>query len=216
MRIVLLDDIVNLGEAGAVVTVKDGYARNFLIPRRLAELATKDAMNRVTLIRRAAESKRARRKAEAADKFALLSGKSLTITMKAGTQSRLFGAVTAHTIIEEALKQLGIAIDRRHIQLDEPIKHLGEYTVPLRASADVTGELKVVVEAEGPKGQRGGGRNRHGGTAPPVLSAPAESEPVVASSEGATPAAEAEVEAAAETAAEVAEVIEEKYGDLDQ
>ncbi len=212
MRIVLLDDIVNLGEAGAVVTVKDGYARNFLIPRRLAELATKDAMNRVTLIRRAAESKRARRKAEAADKFAQLTDKSLTITMKAGTQSRLFGAVTAQTIVDEAQKQLGITIERRHVVLEEPIKHLGEYTVALRASADVTGELKVVIEAEGPKGQRGGGRNRHGGTPPPVLSAPAESEPTVASSEGAeSPAAES---APAEDAG--GEAIEEKYEELEK
>ncbi|MCC7478315.1 50S ribosomal protein L9 [bacterium] len=211
MRIVLLDDIVNLGEAGTVVTVKDGYARNFLIPRQLAEVATKDAMNRVTLIRRAAESKRARRKAEAADKFASLADKSLTIAMKAGTQSRLFGAVTAQTIVDEALKQLGVTIERRHVVLDEPIKHLGEYTVALRASADVTGELKVVIEPEGPKGQRSGGRNRHGslGEAPPP--APAESEPTVASSEGASPAAEA---APAEEPA--GEAIEEKYEELEK
>lgn len=207
MRIVLLDDIANLGEAGTVVTVKDGYARNFLIPRRLAELATRDAINRVNLIRRAAETKRARRKAEAAEKFSVLADKSITITMKAGTQSRLFGAVTSTTIVDEALKQLGVEIDRRHVMLEEPIKHLGEYTVPLRASADVTGEIKVIVEAEGPKGQRG--RNRGGSpmpAAPP--SAPAESEPVVASSETGS-------EAPADTPTD-GEAIEEKYGELDK
>jgi large subunit ribosomal protein L9 len=148
MKIVLLDDILNVGEAGEVVEVKNGYARNYLIPRRLAERATKDALNRVELIKRAAEAKRAMRMAEAAGKFALLADKSLVIPMKAGTESRLFGAVTSAMIADEIKRQFDVDIDRRHVMLEEPIKHLGEFTVPLKASADVTGELKLIVEAE--------------------------------------------------------------------
>jgi large subunit ribosomal protein L9 len=148
VRVILLDDVAGLGEAGVVVEVKNGYGRNFLLPRRLAEMATRDALNRVELIRRAAEAKRARRMAEAAAKYSTLEGKTLVLTMRAGTQSRIFGAVTSSLIAEEVQKQFGMELDRRHIMLDEPIKHLGDYTVPLRASADVTGEIRVSVEAE--------------------------------------------------------------------
>ena len=148
MRVILLDDVANLGEAGSVLDVKNGYARNFLIPRRMAELATRDALNRLELIRRAADAKRQRRMDEAATKFADLARRTLTLTMRAGSENRLFGAVTTALIAEEVHKQFGLALERRHIMLDDPIKHLGEYTVPLRASADVTGEIKLSVEAE--------------------------------------------------------------------
>lgn len=153
MKIVLLDDIVNVGEAGDLVEVKRGYARNYLIPQRLAEPATKDALNRLELIKRAGEAKRAHRMSEAAGKFAELAGRRLTIQMKAGTQSRLFGAVTSAMIADEIGRQLGVDIDRRHVMLDEPIKHLGEFTVPLKASSEVTGEISVAVEAERKPGE---------------------------------------------------------------
>lgn len=153
MKVVLLDDVLNVGEAGEVVEVKNGYGRNYLIPQRLAERATKDAMNRVELIRRAAETKRARRMSEAAGKFAELSMRTLVISMKAGTESRLFGAVTSAMISDEIQRQFDVEIDRRHIMLEEPIKHLGEFTVPLKASADVTGEVRVVVEPERKPGE---------------------------------------------------------------
>ncbi|MBN2083222.1 50S ribosomal protein L9 [bacterium] len=148
MKVVLLDDIVNVGEAGELVEVKNGYARNYLIPQQLAERATKDVLNRIELIKRAAETKRARRMSEAAGRFAEVAGRPLVISMKAGTESRLFGAVTSAMIADEILRQFEVEIDRRHIMLEEPIKHLGEFIVPLKASADVTGEVKVVVEAE--------------------------------------------------------------------
>jgi large subunit ribosomal protein L9 len=148
MKIVLLDDIVNVGEAGEIVEVKNGYARNWLIPQRLAQRATKDAINKVELIKRGAETKRAGRMSEAAGKFAELAVHPLVIQMKAGTESRLFGAVTSAMIADEIVKQFDVEIDRRHIMLDDPIKHLGEFIVPLKASADVTGELKLIVKPE--------------------------------------------------------------------
>jgi len=153
MKVVLLDDIVNVGEAGDLVEVKRGYARNYLIPQRLAEPATKDALNRLELIKRAGEAKRAHRMSEAAGKFAELADRRLMIQMKAGTQSRLFGAVTSAMIADEISRQFGVEIDRRHVMLDEPIKHLGEFTVPLKASSEVTGEISLTVEAERKPGE---------------------------------------------------------------
>ena len=147
MKIVLLDDLVNVGMAGEIVEVRNGYARNYLLPKGLAERATADSMNRITLIKRAADVKRAKRMQEAAGKFGLLAGKQLVIRMKAGTEGRIFGAVTSAMIADEVQIQFDVDIDRRHVMLDEPIKQLGEFAVPLRASAEVTGELQVVVEA---------------------------------------------------------------------
>src|SRR5690606_36639754 len=112
--------------AGDIVQVKNGYARNWLIPKRYAELATKDAINRINLIQRAAETKRSRRMQEASDKCNWLADKQLLIKMKSGTENRLFGAVTSAMIADEIQIQLDMQLDRRHIVLDEPIKQLGE------------------------------------------------------------------------------------------
>jgi large subunit ribosomal protein L9 len=153
MRIVLLDDLPGVGNAGEVAEVKNGYARNWLLPQGLAERATKDALNRVTLIKRAAEAKRAARMTVAAEKFGVLAQKDLILRLKTGAGSRVFGAVTSTLLAQEAKAQFGIDLDRRHIMLDEPIKQLGEFTIPLRASSSVTGELRVNVLPELKKGQ---------------------------------------------------------------
>lgn len=153
MRIVLLDDLAGVGNAGDVVEVKNGHARNWLLPQGLAERATKDAINRVNLIRKAGEAKRAARMTEASGKFGLLAEKQLIIRLKTGAGSRVFGAVTPALLVDEVKAQFGIHLERRHVMLDEPIKQLGEFTVPLRASADVTGELKINILPELKKGQ---------------------------------------------------------------
>jgi large subunit ribosomal protein L9 len=209
MRVVLLDDIVNVGEAGSIVTVKDGYARNFLIPRRLAEVATADAVNRIELIQRAAEGKRIKRMEEAAGKFAVLSDKVLTIQMKAGTASRLFGAVTSAMIADEIYNSFGVEIDRRHIMLDEPIKHLGEFTVPLRASSDVTGEVRLVVAPEGKKREEIEAELVEKALAEERAAAEAEAAEAADASVAEVPDSEAgQAEAAAE--------VHEKYEDVEQ
>jgi large subunit ribosomal protein L9 len=154
MRVILLDDVPNLGEAGIILEVKNGYARNFLIPRKMAELATRDAVNRLELIKRAAETKRRRRMEEAAGKFADLGSRTLTIIMRAGSENRIFGAVTSQMIADEVFKQFSVVLERRHIMLEDPIKHLGDYIVPLRASAEVIGEIKLSVEPELKKGAK--------------------------------------------------------------
>jgi len=193
MRVVLLDDIPNLGDAGSVVDVKNGFARNYLIPKRLAEMATRDALNRIELIRRAGEVKRARRMAEAAGKFSALEGKTLVLTMRAGSENRIFGAVTSQLIAEEVQKQFGVALERRHVMLEDPIKHLGEFTVPLRASAEVTGEIRIVIEPEVKtrgKGAPGARAPREKAAAPAGEPAPA-AEPAGATSEEVAEASEA-------------------------
>ena len=217
MRVVLLDDIAGLGEAGAIVEVKNGFARNWLLPKRLAERATADAINRVTLIQRAAEVKRARRRSEAAEKFTVLNGKSITLTVKAGTAGRIFGSITSSAIVDEVRKQLGVELDRRHIQLEEPIKHLGEFDVPLRAAADVTGSIKVIVEPEGPRGQRGRGPGAAGGRRGAV-----EPESAVEEAPADTPATDEGAETSEVTVAQGAEepaaeaAAEERYETIEQ
>jgi len=199
MKVVLLDDVINVGEAGEVVEVKNGYARNYLIPRRMAERATKDALNRVELIRRAAETKRARRMSEAAGRFAEVAGRPLVIQMKAGTESRLFGAVTSAMISDEIMRQFDVEIERRHIMLEEPIKHLGEFTVPLKASSDVTGEVQLIVEPERKPGeleQKLIEQDRADREAAEAAEAAAKAE----TQEASDPAPAVEVEAAAEAA----------------
>jgi large subunit ribosomal protein L9 len=153
MKIVLLDDLPGTGNAGEVVTVKNGYARNWLIPQGIGARATADALNRIGLIKRAAESKRAARMTAASQKFNHLADKAIVIRLKTGAGNRVFGAVTASLLADEARIQHGIELDRRQIMLEEPLKQLGDFTVPLRASADVTGELKVSILPQLKKGQ---------------------------------------------------------------
>src|SRR5690349_11123138 len=127
MRIVLLDDLANVGNAGEVVEVKNGYARNWLLPQGLAERATTDALNRVKLIKRAAEAKRAARMTAAAEKFGVLGDRELVIRLKTGAGNRVFGAVTTSLLADEVKTQFGIQLERRHIMLEEPIKQLGDF-----------------------------------------------------------------------------------------
>jgi large subunit ribosomal protein L9 len=202
MRIVLLDDLAGVGNAGEVAEVKNGYARNWLIPQGLAERATTDALNRVNLIKRAAEAKRAARMTAAAEKFSVLGGKELVIRLKTGAGNRVFGAVTSALLADEVKAQFGFQLERRHIMLEEPIKQIGEFTIPLRASSDVTGELKVNILPELKKGQTAEQQARQlaaqrGAAAPP----PAETAPTFdEADEEAAAADEAHIEELAEAA----------------
>lgn len=205
MKIVLLDDLANVGNAGDVVEVKNGYGRNWLIPQGLAERATKDAINRVNLIRKAGEAKRAARMTEAAGKFGLLSEKTLIIRLKTGAGNRVFGAVTPSLLVDEVKSQFNMNLERRHVMLEEPIKQIGEFTVPLRASADVTGELKVTILPMLKKGQTAEAQLRQ------LAAQRAAANPAEAAAEAAAAAAaEAEAQAAA---AENAEAVAEELAD---
>lgn len=147
MKVILLRDINTVGSAGEIVSVANGYARNFLIPKRQALLATDANVAQFESQRRQHEAaaERDRRSAEA--QAAELEKASLTATVKVGEGDRLFGSVTTQNIAE-LLKQQGHDIDRRKIELEEPIRALGVYNVPIRLEHDVTATVKVWVVKE--------------------------------------------------------------------
>jgi large subunit ribosomal protein L9 len=146
-RVILRKEVENLGEVGDVVEVKDGYALNYLIPRGLALHATASTVRATQHEQRIREAQvqAARRTAEeAAGKF---QGVEVELAMKAGEDGRLFGSVTNRQI-EEALAAQGLEVSRRRIHLDEPIRRLGEYEVPIRLHAEVRTAIRLRVVAE--------------------------------------------------------------------
>lgn len=149
MEIILLDDVPGLGLAGDIVKVKDGYARNFLIPQGLAEKVSAKALNRITQIKKAGEARRLKRIQEAKDKVRALDGKAIFVPMKAGADNKLFGAVTSMLIAKRISEELGLELDRRFIVLAEPFKYLGEYEVKLQAGDEASAVMKVYVVDEG-------------------------------------------------------------------
>jgi large subunit ribosomal protein L9 len=147
MEVILKEDIVNLGKMGEVVRVRDGYARNYLLPRGLVIVANKKSLKVFEHQRRVVAGQRERVLKQVQTLGEKLSAVSLTIPVKAGEEGKLFGSVTS-LHIEKALKGKGFDVERRKIHLAEPIKALGEYEVPVRLAADVTATVKVSVVAE--------------------------------------------------------------------
>jgi large subunit ribosomal protein L9 len=147
MEVILREDIEKLGSRGDLVKVAPGYARNFLLPKRMAVAATGANRKIVEQERQAHLRKEAKLKGEAEDLLKLINGVSVTIAQKAGEQDQLFGSVTSKDVAD-ALAAKDFTIDRRKIQLDEPIKQLGEFKVPVRLHKDVIAEITVVVARE--------------------------------------------------------------------
>jgi len=147
MEVILREDIDNLGTRGQVVKVAPGYARNFLLPKRLAVQATEANKKIVEQERQAHLRKEAKAKGEAEELGKLMGNVTISIAQKAGENDQLFGSVTSKDIAD-ALAAQNYSIDRRRIQLDEPIKQLGEFKVPVRLHKDVTVEVTVVVTKE--------------------------------------------------------------------
>jgi len=147
MEVILKEDILNLGKIGEVLRVRDGFARNYLLPRGLVLVANKKNLKTFEHQKKivADQKQKIMRNAQAIGDE--LVGVSLTIPMRAGEEGRLFGSVT-NMQIEKALKAKGLKVERRKIHLDEPIKTLGDYEIPIRLSADVTVPLKLSVVAE--------------------------------------------------------------------
>lgn len=150
MKLILKKDMANLGEAGEVVDVKDGYGRNYLIPQGLAYEASEANLKRIEE-ERAKEQERVRReRLEAHRRAAQLEGLLITFRERAD-DGKLFGSVTAADIAEKANQEgdLDYELDKRAVLLDEPIKALGDFTVPIRLHAEVEVEIEVRVEEEG-------------------------------------------------------------------
>ena len=183
-NVLLREDVDNLGARGEIVKVKAGYARNFLLPRKLAVEATASNVRQIEQERAALLKKEARERSTAEGQADQLRAVRLSFTRKVGEHGILYGSVTSMDIAE-ALKERGYEIDRRRITLRDAIKETGEFTVPVRLHRDVTVELPVEVAAEG-------GAKPEGGAAA--------AEPAAAPAEGGAAAEETTTEATAEEA----------------
>ena len=150
MEVILREDVDKLGSRGQLVRVANGYARNFLLPKRLAVAATDANKKIVEQERQAALRRDAKEVADAGELAKMMANVSVTIAQKAGENDQLFGSVTAKDIAE-ALERQNYTIDRRKIQLHEPLKTMGQFMVPIKLHKDVTAHLKVVIEKEAAK-----------------------------------------------------------------
>jgi large subunit ribosomal protein L9 len=148
MKVLLLEDMDNLGEAGDVITVADGYARNYLIPRSLAKPATEGAVQEAEQIRKSTERKRARERADAQAFAKRFGSVTLRFQARAGETGKLYGSITPGDLAEGLEQELGQAIDRRKIMAD-PLRQVGEHEVQVRLMSDVTATFRVIIEAEG-------------------------------------------------------------------
>ena len=147
MEVILKEDVPKLGHRGDVVKVAEGYGRNYLLPRKLAIEATKGNKAVIEQMKQAAVRRSAVEKSDAEALSKQLEGVSVSFQRKAGEKDHLFGSVTSADIAE-ALEHKGFNIDRRKIQLHDPLKNLGEFDVPVRLHRDVTSRVKVVIEKE--------------------------------------------------------------------
>lgn len=148
MKVILMQDIANQGKQGEVVLVADGYARNYLFPRKLAVEAAGGAMKNLQA-KQALEDRRTEKLRTEADHTAeQLQDKTVTLTVKAGENSRLYGRVTAADIAEAVARDLSVKLDKRKVGLLDPIKAVGEYEVPIKLHREVTVPLKVAIVAE--------------------------------------------------------------------
>jgi large subunit ribosomal protein L9 len=147
MEIILREDVQHVGKAGEVVKVKDGYARNFLLPKGLAYPATEGNKKRIAFEADRLARQRTAEKQEAEGEAAKLTGLTLTFPMKVGEEDKLYGSVTAGDI-QRRLEEQGIHVDKRKVDLPEPIRSLGEFRVGIKYHAEVRPEIVVVVVKE--------------------------------------------------------------------
>jgi len=147
MEVILKEDVAKLGSRGDVVRVAEGYGRNYLLPRRLAIEASSGNKAVIEQMKAASVRRSAKEKAQAEELAKQFEGLSVDFKRRSGENDQLFGSVTSSDI-GEALEKKGFTIDRRKVQLHEPLRALGEFTVPIKLHKDVTAHLKVVVEKE--------------------------------------------------------------------
>ena len=149
MKVIFLEDVAGTADAGEVKEVKNGFARNYLLPRALAAPATPDQLQRARAIEKAAREKRVKYSQEWGEVAALIDGTEVAVEVRVGPSGRLFGSVTGRAIAEKLTEATGRAIDHRQVLLGSAIHELGDYPVTLRLYRDVTAEVKVSVVPEG-------------------------------------------------------------------
>lgn len=147
MEVILKEDVNKLGSRGDVVRVAEGYGRNYLLPRKLAIEATANNKAVIEQMKAAAVRRSAKEKSQAEELAKQFDGVSVNFSRRAGEQDQLFGSVTSGDIAD-SLEKKGFNVDRRKVQLHEPLRTLGEFTVPIKLHKDVTTHLKVVIEKE--------------------------------------------------------------------
>lgn len=147
MEVILKEDVAKLGSRGDVVKVAEGYGRNFLLPRKLAIEATAGNKAVIEQMKAAAVRRSAKEKSQAEELAKQFDGLSVSFQRRSGEHDQLFGSVTSGDLAD-ALSKKGFDVDRRKIQLHEPLKTLGEFSVPIKLHKDVTTHLKVAIEKE--------------------------------------------------------------------
>ena len=148
MKVILQQDVKGQGKKGQMIEVAEGYARNFLLPRKLAVLATADAMNTMRLQEKAKRAEEARLRAEAVETAEKLKNAPVKITARAGANGKLFGAVTSKEVSDALLAQHGIELGKQKIVMDEPIKAYGSYQLKAKLGFEVSGTVYVMVVEE--------------------------------------------------------------------
>ncbi len=148
MKVILLQDVKGKGKKGQMLEVSDGYARNFMLPKKLAIEATPDAINTMRMNDKATQERIAKEKAEALEIGKKLRAMTLVVTAKGGGAGRLFGSVTNQEIADALKKQSGITLDKRKIVLSDPIKAIGNYTVTCKLGYEITAPLSVKIEEQ--------------------------------------------------------------------
>lgn len=148
MKILLTRDVDKIGKAGQVKTVADGYARNYLIPKGLAVTATEGALKQAETVRKSEQKRQAQLFAQAQAVAAQLEATTLKFQAKAGESGKLYGSITTADIVEAIQAERGIEIDKRKIDLRDPIRMVGTHQVPVKLATDLVAKVKVIVEAE--------------------------------------------------------------------
>lgn len=148
MKVILLQDVKGKGKKGQMLEVSDGYARNYMLPRKIAMEATPDAINTMRMNDKAAAEKAARERAEAMETAKKLKEMTLVVTAKGGGAGRLFGSVTNQEIANALEEKTGIALDKRKIVISEPIKNVGVFTVSCKLGYEISAPLTVKIEEE--------------------------------------------------------------------
>ena len=146
MKVILTQDVRGQGKRGQMIEVSEGYARNFLLPRMLAQEATADNINTMRMNDKATQERQAKERAEALELRNRMKDMTVVVTAKGGGAGRLFGSVTNTEVSEALAKQAGVQLDKRKIVLDEPIKSVGVYTVKCKLGYEINAELKIEVK----------------------------------------------------------------------
>jgi large subunit ribosomal protein L9 len=181
MKVLLLKDVYKLGRAGDIKKVADGYGRNFLLPQKLAVLATPGALKQVEKIRSQAEVRRTELNSELKDLAAQINGVTLVFAAKAGETGKLYGSITTQDVATAIQEKVRYEVKKQQIDL-QPIRNLGEFTAHVRLTMDLVPEVKIIVHREGEAVEEAGG-------------AEAPAQPAQAQAEEPAPAAEAPTEA---------------------